>query len=166
MKTMSVIFLSLFCGPVHANWFEDALFFGSGLAAGLAVHELGHIVAAHAYGEKLDWRDGQWECRYPCDDLSKVAIAGNVASVLVGETLLHTSYRGSFVDGLQTWNTLNPVRYAIKDSRSHHGYLDYANANDKAQIAIAIHAASIGYRHVNNGHWRFVFRSISYSRDF
>ena len=163
-----MLLLLLWAGGVRAGWVEDALAFAGGLAAGLVVHELGHVVVARAYGEKLDWREGLWECRYPCENLSKVAVAGNMASALTGEVLLHTARRGAFIDGLQTWNTINPICYAIKDARSRGGYYDYAHVDDTVQVALAIHAASVGYRHLSDEHWRIRMgaRSISFSRDF
>ena len=91
-----------------------------------------------------------------------------MTTALVGEALLHTDYRGAFVDGWQTFNTLNPISYAYKDSVTSGGYLDYANVNDAAQIALAVHAASIGYRHMTDGKWRFgvAGRRVQWSINF
>lgn len=168
MKALFAVSLLLVTGTARAGWLEDAVHFGTGLAAGFVVHELGHIVTARAYGEKMEWAGISWTCRAPCGDYSKIAVAGNLASVVLGESLLHTPYRNAFVDGLQTWSTLNPMRYAIKDAQSQQGYRDYYYVDDRVQIALALHAASIGYRHLSKGNWRVGVgaRSISFSRDF
>lgn len=168
-KNCALLLLSLLpVNPARADWIDDALLFAGGLAAGFVVHELGHELAARAYGEKLEWYDGKLTCRWPCHDLDKIALAGNLATAITGEILLHTQYRNTFVDGVQTFNTVNPISYAYKDSVTPGGYGDYANVNDTTQIALAIHAASIGYRHVAGGKWRFDIagRRVQWSINF
>lgn len=154
--------------PVRAGLVSDALQFAAGLAAGLAVHELGHIIVAHAYGEKLSLEGTTLECKWPCKHYDKVALAGNLSTALIGEALLHTDLRGSFIDGMQTWNTINPIQYHAADTRSRHGHYDYAAVDDRVQLALAIHAASIGYRHVAQGRWRVGtrLRTVTFSIDF
>lgn len=171
MRTM-IILLMLVPSAGNAGWLEDAALFAGGLVAGLAVHELGHELAARAYGERLTWsaRRGtlQLNCRSPCEERIQVSAAGNVATALVGEMLLHMPYRNVFVDGMQTFNTLNPIFYAYKDSTTPGGYSDYAHTDDRLQIVLAIHAASIGYRHVADGRWRVgaTARTVNFSIDF
>ena len=60
MRAALLLLLLLWAGGVRAGWVENALAFAGGLAAGLVVHELGHVVVARAYGEKLDWNGGLW----------------------------------------------------------------------------------------------------------
>ena len=168
MNKLLLAALLVTSGGAQAGWFEDTLKFAAGLAAGVAVHELGHVVIARAYGERLEWSGGEWECRAPCRNIDKVALAGNLTTAIVGEALLHTSFRGAFVDGVQTFNTVNPISYAYKNATTAGGYLDYRGVDDRVQIALALHAASIGYRHAADGKWRFgvAGRSVQWSINF
>jgi hypothetical protein len=153
--------------------FTDALLFAAGLLAGFAVHEVGHELAARAYGERLQWSSGKWLCRTPdstgpCEHLGAVAVAGNLSTAIVGEALLHTEYRGPFIDGMQTYNTINPIQYALKDAIAPGGYADYMEVSSGVKIALAVHAASIGYRHVSKGYWRIDVKGnlIQFSKAF
>ena len=128
-----------------------------------AVHEASHELTARAYGEKLTWSGGKWLCRAPddnapCENLEKVALAGTLSTAILGESLLRlpSKYRYTpFVDGMQTFNALNPIQYAYTDSVTARGYEDYRYVDDRIQIALAIHAASIGYRQFSDRAWRF-----------
>jgi len=149
--------------PAHADWKDsvrDGFLFATGIVASFAIHEAGHALAARYYGEKLDWHgsgfDSEWSCRYPCRNIEQVAIAGNLSTSIVGEALLYlpNEYRHTpFVDGMQAFNMVNPISYAIKNAREDDGYGDYRNVDESIQIALAIHAASIGYRQFSERLW-------------
>lgn len=182
MKTTTrklLFMLFLIPGCCKADWKEDvtdALLYVSGIVVGLAVHEVSHELAARHYGEELTWNDGGWLCRNqrddaPCNNLKKVAIAGNLGTAVVGEVLLHlpSKYRQTiFVDGIQTFNTINPITYAYKDASTNGGYLDYRYVDNRVQIALAIHAASIGYRQFSKRTWNIsvVPRGVQFSAWF
>ena len=55
--------------------------------------------------------------------------------------------------GMQAFNTMNPVTYAIKNASEDGGYGDYRNVDESVQITLAIHAASIGYRQFSQRLW-------------
>ena len=166
MKTILALILFLFAVPSQADWKDkvvDVLLFASGVIVSYAVHEVSHELTARAYGEKLTWKDGKWRCWTPdnsaqCEDLSKVALAGNLGTAILGESLLYLpeKYRYTpFVDGMQTWNSTNPIRYAYSDATTTGGYADYRYVDDRIQVALAIHAASIGYRQFSDRAWKF-----------
>lgn len=141
-----------------ADWKDtvsDTFLFITGIAASFAIHELGHELTARAYGEKLDWHPNnglEWSCQQQCKNIKSVEIAGNVATAITGELLLLLPNRENpFIDGMQAFNSINPIAYAYKDARSPYG--DYANVNDSAQIALAVHAATIGHRQFSNRLW-------------
>lgn len=141
-----------------ADWKDsvtNSLLFVAGIAASYTIHEIGHELTARAYGEKLDWHTGiglEWSCRSPCENISSIAIAGNVATAITGELLLLLPNKENpFVDGMQAYNSVNPIGYAYKDARSPYG--DYSHVNDTAQIALAIHAATIGHRQFSKRLW-------------
>jgi hypothetical protein len=160
MRNAAIVFAIFFTVPTQAGWkniASDVLLYAAGITTSFAIHEAGHALAARAYGEKLDWHgsgfNSEWVCRYPCDNLEQISVAGNLSTAIVGETLLHLPYKNAFVDGMQTFNALNPVLYAYKDSTTSGGYGDYRNVDDRIQIALAIHAASIGYRQFSERLW-------------
>jgi hypothetical protein len=165
---IAMLFLLATVLPARADWFEDAVLFATGFVSGVIVHELGHELTARAYGEKLAWRGTQWTCTYPCDDIENIALAGNLATAIVGETLLHLPYKNAFVDGMQTFNTMRPILYALEDAVFPSGHLDYRYVDDRVQLVLAIHAASLGYRHTQQGRWRIgtTGRSLQFSRNF
>jgi hypothetical protein len=179
MKTILALLLALVTESAKADWKAktiDVLLYASGIVVSLAVHEAAHELTASAYGEKLTWSDGEWICRNqsdtaPCENIDKVAIAGNLSTAILGESLmfLPARYRYTpFVDGMQTFNAVNPVVYAYKDSVTSGGHLDYRYVDDNVQIAIAIHAASIGYRQFSD-RTRYIFvtpRSVQFNMAF
>ena len=165
MKTVIALILFIFAVPSQADWKEkavDVLLFASGMVVSFAVHEASHELVARSYGEKLDWNDAnEWSCRLPCKHHDKVAIAGNLSTAILGESLLYlpSKYRYMpFVDGMQTYNTSNPISYLYLNSRSKDGYGDYMYLDknmDNVITSLAIHAASIGYRQFSERTWRF-----------
>ena len=149
-------------GCCKADWKEnviDAFMFVAGIATSHAVHEIGHELTARAYGEKLDWPRMEWTCRPPCTHHDKIAMAGNISTAILGEALflLPAIYKHTpFVDGMQTFNTINPIAYLYKQETETGGYGDYQNLSDdykKYEVALAIHAATIGYRQLSDRLW-------------
>jgi len=164
MRNVAIAFVMFFgMTSVHADWKDtasDVLLFAAGLTTSFAIHEAGHALAARYYGEKLDWHgsgfDSEWSCRYPCQHIEQVAISGNLSTAIVGEALLRlpNNYRYMpFIDGMQAFDTMNPITYAIKSASEDGGYGDYRNVGESVQIALAIHAASIGYRQFSERLW-------------
>ena len=156
----AIIFALFFTTPVHADWKDtasDVLLYAAGITMGFAIHEAGHALTARYHGEKLDWYGSGygsiWSCRSPCHNLEQISVAGNLSTAIVGETLLHLPYKNAFVDGMQMFNTVNPITYAYTDSTTSGGYGDYRNVDDRTQIALAIHAANIGYRQFSERLW-------------
>ena len=146
----------------HADWKDsvrNGFLFATGIVTSFAIHEAGHALAARAYDEKLDWHgsgfNSEWSCRYPCRHIEQVSLAGNLSTAIVGELLLRLpDYQHTpFVDGMQAFNTANPITYAIKSSREYGGYEDYRYVDESIQVALAIHAASIGYRQFSERLW-------------
>jgi hypothetical protein len=175
VRNVAIIFAMLISTtPAKADWKEVAsnyFFFAAGIATSFIVHEAAHELTARAYGERLDWQDGKWICNYPCPDLDKIALAGNLSTAILGESLLYLpdKYRNTpYVDGMQTFNTVNPIAYAYKDSTTSEGYGDYRHVDDRIQIALAIHAASIGYRQFSDRLWNVavVPRGIKFNIQF
>ena len=162
-KAAAILAMILITTSAHADWKDsvrNGFLFTTGIVASFAAHEAGHALAARAYGEKLDWHgsgfNSEWSCRYPCRNIEQVAIAGNLSTAIVGEVLLRLpgKYRHTpFVDGMQAFNTMNPVTYAIKNASEDGGYGDYRNVDESVQITLAIHAASIGYRQFSQRLW-------------
>ena len=158
----AIIILFLFTTPAQADWKDTVwkgFFVAAGFVSGFVVHELSHELTARAYGEKLRWEGLSWVCEYPCENIDNIALAGNLGTAIVGEALLHLpdKYRYTpFVDGMQVFNTLNPIGYAIQDSLTTGGYQDYRYVDNRIQVAIAIHAATIGYRQFSERAWNFV----------
>ena len=155
-----VLSVAIFCAPAsHADWktaLRDSSLFAAGIVASLVVHEAGHALAAHSRGERLDWNGSEWSCRSPCQNIEQVSLAGNLSTAIVGEALLRLpmDYRHTpFVDGMQVYNAVNPIAYAVKSARQDGGYRDYRNVNESMQVALAIHAASVGYRQFSKRLW-------------
>jgi len=165
-----IILLMLFPVTASADWKAmDYLSFGLGVVTSLLIHEAGHAITAKAYGEELKWKGTSWVCEYPCDNNDKISVAGNLATAIVGEALLHidNKYRNTpYVDGMQAYNTINPIRYAYKDITQNGGYRDYVDVNDTVEVAIAVHAATIGYRQYNNRLWTVTPRGIQFNVRF
>jgi hypothetical protein len=119
-----------------------------GLLTGVAVHETGHKLTARYYGENIEWQNNGWLCRAPCTNIKEIAIAGNLATAIVGEALLKLPKEyceTSFIDGLQTFNTLEPIRYSLLPDN----YGDYKYVSEDKENLIALHAVSIGWRQFN-----------------
>lgn len=135
----------------------DILQFSAGIITAFALHEAGHALAAHVYGEKIEWHGSglgsEWECLYPCRNIENVAIAGNLTTAVVGESLLHLPFRGQYINGIQAFNLMNPIAYAVRDYKTADGYGDYRYVDDQLQTAIALHAYSVGYRHFSDRLW-------------
>lgn len=162
MRKFIFFVLVFITAPAHSDWKEsvrDGFLFAAGITTSFVVHEAGHALTARAYGEKLDWHgsgfNSEWVCRYPCHNIEQISVAGNLSTAIVGETLLYLPYKNAFVDGMQAFNALNPIAYAYKDSTTSGGYEDYRAVDDRIQIALAIHAASIGYRQFSERVWNF-----------
>ena len=180
MKTILALILFLFAVPSQADWKDntlDVVLFVAGGFMSLAVHEASHAIAAKAYGEKLTWEDMQWVCRKPndnnveCNHYSKIAVAGNLGTSIVGEALLYlpVKYRNSsFVDGMQSVNVANSIGYAYKDATVSGGSGDYRSVDNRYQVALAVHAASIGYRQFSERTWRFFVtpRGVQFNASF
>lgn len=166
MKTILALILFLFAVPSQADWKDnvsDAMLYAAGIATSYVIHEAGHVITARAYGEKLDWNDSfEWKCRPPCEHHDNIAMSGNFATAILGESLLYLplKYRNSsFVDGMQTFNTANPIVYLYLNERNKNGYGDYQFLDDsyrKHEVALAIHAASVGYRQFSERAWRLM----------
>jgi hypothetical protein len=177
-KAAIAILIAAVTSPAQADWKEsvrDGFLFAAGITTSFVVHEAGHALTARSYGEKLDWHgsgfNSHWSCRYPCRNIEQVAVAGNLSTAIVGESLLYipAEYRHSpFVDGMQMFNTINPITYTYEDSTTSGGYRDYRNVDDRIQIALAIHAASIGYRQFSDRLWNVavVPRGIKFNIQF
>ena len=160
------LFILLFPLSADADWKEktlDVVLFASGVVVSFVVHEVSHELTARAYGEKLDWELNGFAtksyCRSPCEHIDKIAIAGNLSTAILGESLMYlpAKYKYTpFVDGMQAYNVENPIGYAYRDSITPGGYGDYRYVDDRAQIALAIHAASIGYRQFSKRFWSVV----------
>ena len=109
--------------------------------------------------------------RLPCENIEKVALAGNLGTAIFGEALLYlpAKYKNtSLVDGMQMFNTVNPVFYAYKDATTSGGYLDYRYVDNRVQNVIAVHAATIGHRQFSERTWRFfvTHRGIQFNASF
>ena len=165
-----LIFVPGCCQADWKNTLADTFIFATGIAVGFFVHEAGHWVTAKAYGEKLSWDGGKFECEYPCKHIDNVAVAGNLATAIVGESILHIPHKygkTAFADGIQVFTSLNPINYYRKDISAKGGYGDYKHVNDSLEAALAIHGASVGYRQFS-GRWAVTptARGIQFSARF
>lgn len=178
MKFLVMIFL-LLPFSVSADWKEnviDSVLFVSGIVVSFAVHEASHELAARYYGEDLKWVGDGWVCRTqdglnPCNNLKKVALAGNLGTAILGESLLTLpdKYKNtSFVDGMQMFNAVNPISYSYKDATTSGGYLDYRYVDNRVQAILAVHAASIGYRQFSKRLWNIAVapRGVQFNMRF
>ena len=175
-RLINLLAMIFFTTSAHADWKDsvrEVFFFATGIVTSFAVHEAGHALAARAYGEKLDWHgsgfNSEWSCRYPCWHIEQVSVAGNLSTAIVGEMLLRLpgDYRHTpFVDGMQAFNTINPITYDFKNASEDGGHGDYRSVDESAQVALALHAASIGYRQFSGRLWTIVPHGVQFRLRF
>lgn len=170
---IGIVFLSrpVFAENAKASSVEW-LTFSTGVVAAYAIHEFGHITAAHITDTKLRWKAGTANQPIGFSENAKnkndglmIVSAGLLLQLVNSEIILRTNKinkKNTFIQGVMAWNIINPISYALDywcihrsnfekgdyyqgDIQGIEYYSDQPTANGFA-IAIVAMALSQGYR--------------------
>ena len=110
-------------GGEEETTYTSVLKFCAGIVAAFSIHEGGHALVGWVTGTDMDWRWGDMNqpLQFTEDadsdaDGAAINMAGLISQAIGAEVILQVDKidkNDAFVQGMMTWNILNPIFYAL-----------------------------------------------------